>query len=43
MTLKERAIKLKSDIPAIFIALKDCDTPVIAKLFAAVTLGYAVK
>ena len=29
--LKDRARKLKSDIPAIFLALKDKETPVSAK------------
>ena len=32
MNLKERAKKLKSDIPTVFLALKDQDTPVIAKI-----------
>ncbi|MGN0699793.1 MAG: YkvA family protein [Oscillospiraceae bacterium] len=43
MTLKDRAKRLKSDIPAIFIALKDKDTPAAAKLFAAVTVAYALS
>lgn len=43
MTLKDRAKKLKNDIPAIFIALKDKDTPAAAKLFAAVTVAYALS
>lgn len=43
MTLKDRAKKLKSDIPAIFLALKDKDTPAAAKLFAAVTVAYALS
>lgn len=41
--LKERAKKLKQDIPALFLALKDKDTPTIAKILAAVTLGYALS
>lgn len=28
MNLKERAKKLKSDIPTVFLALKDQDTPI---------------
>lgn len=32
MNIKQRAKKLKSDIPAIFIALKEKDTPLIAKI-----------
>lgn len=43
MDLKERAKKLKSDIPAVFLALKDKDTPVLAKLAAGITLGYALS
>lgn len=38
MSLKTRAKKLKSDIPAIFLALKDKNTPVVAKIFAAITV-----
>lgn len=34
MNLKERAKKLKMDIPAIYLSLKDKDTPIIAKIFA---------
>ena len=34
MNIKQRAKKLKSDIPAIFIALKEKDTPLIAKIIA---------
>ena len=43
MTLKERAKALKSDIPAVFIALKDHDTPTIAKIFAGITVGYVLS
>ncbi len=43
MTLKERAKQLKSDIPAVFIALKDKETPFIAKFFAGITIGYALS
>lgn len=43
MNLKERAKKLKTEIPAIFLALKDKDTPVMAKLFAAFTVAYALS
>ena len=34
MNLKERAKKLKTDTPAVFLALKDKNTPLIAKVFA---------
>ena len=43
MTLKERAKKLKTDIPALFLALKDKDTPIIAKVFAGITVAYALS
>ena len=43
MNFKDRAKKLKSDIPAIFIALKKKETPVIAKVFAGITIGYALS
>jgi uncharacterized membrane protein YkvA (DUF1232 family) len=43
MDLKDRAKKLKSDIPAVFIALKKKETPVIAKIFAGITIGYALS
>lgn len=34
MDLKQRAKQLKKDIPAVFLALKHRDTPVIAKILA---------
>ena len=43
MNLKERATQLKSDIPALFLALKSKDTPKIAKLFAWITVIYALS
>ena len=43
MNLKERASKLKREIPAVFLALKDKDTPIVAKMIAAVTVGYALS
>lgn len=43
MDLKVRAKKLKKDIPTIFLALKDKETPVIAKIFAAITVVYALS
>ena len=43
MNWKERAKKLKADIPAIFLALKDQDTPVMAKVFAGITVAYALS
>ena len=41
--LKERAKQLKTDIPAVFIAMKRKDTPVIAKILAAVAIAYALS
>lgn len=43
MKLKERAKKLKADIPALFLAIKDKETPLIAKIFAVCTVGYALS
>lgn len=43
MDLKKRAQKLKTDIPAIFLALKDKDTPLPAKVFASLTIAYALS
>ena len=43
MNLKEIGKKLKSDIPALFIALKKKETPIIAKVFAGITIGYALS
>ena len=43
MDLKIRPKKLKSDIPAVFLALKKKETPVIAKIFAGTTVAYALS
>jgi len=43
MDLKARAKKLKTDIPAIFLALKDKETSMIAKIFAGITVAYALS
>ena len=43
MNLKERAKKLKVDIPAVFLAMKDKKTPVMAKIFAMITISYALS
>ena len=43
MNIKERAKKLKTDIPALFLALKDRRTPIFAKVFAAITVVYALS
>lgn len=43
MDLKARAKKLKTDIPALFLALKDKDTSILAKVFAGITVAYALS
>jgi len=43
MTLKERAASLKKDIPAVFLALKAKETPVLAKVVAFLTVAYALS
>lgn len=43
MTLKERAASLKQDIPAVFLALKSRETPLPAKILAAITVAYALS
>lgn len=43
MSLKEKAKQLKTDIPAVFLALKDKRTRWYAKLLAALTVAYALS
>lgn len=43
MNLKETANGLKRDVPAVFLALKAKETPWSAKLFAALTVAYALS
>ena len=43
INLKEREKKLKIDIPAIYISLKKKETPIIAKVFAGITICYALS
>ncbi|MBQ7925493.1 MAG: DUF1232 domain-containing protein [Lachnospiraceae bacterium] len=43
MDLKVRAKKLKTDIPTLFLAIKDNDTPILAKVFAGITVVYALS
>ncbi len=43
MNLKERAQKMKTEIPALVIAFKDPDTPTLAKLIVALVIGYALS
>ena len=42
MTLKERAARLKTDVPAVLLALRRPDVPWSAKLLAALTVAYAL-
>ena len=43
MNLKESAKKLKTDIPAVFIAMKKRETPLPAKILAGITVLYALS
>ncbi len=43
MDLKARARQLKRDVPAVFLALRDKRTPIIARVIAAITVGYALS
>ena len=43
MKMKERARKLKTEIPTLFLALKDKETPIVAKVFATITVAYALS
>ncbi len=43
MDLKERASRLKTDVPAVFLALKHKKTPWYAKITAAIVVIYALS
>lgn len=43
MDLKAKVKKLKTDIATLFLALKDKDTPLLAKIFASLTVVYALS
>ena len=43
MNLKERANKIKTDIPALVFSLKDKETPLLAKILAGITVAYALS
>ena len=43
MDLKARATQLKTDLPAVFLALKRRETPWTAKVLAALTVAYALS
>lgn len=42
-SIKEKIEKLKNKITAIYLAYKRKDTPVLAKIFAGITVGYALS
>lgn len=41
--LKERAGRLRTDIPAVFLAMRRMETPLAAKIFAGIAIGYALS
>ena len=41
--LKAKAKQLKKEIPAVLFALRDRETPILAKLLAALTVAYALS
>lgn len=43
MNFKERAAKLKTEIPIVYCCLKDKKTPVVAKVMATITVVYALS
>lgn len=43
MSLKERAKKLMQGIPTVFLSMKDKQTPIAAKICAAITVAYALS
>lgn len=43
MDFKARAGQIKKDIPAVFLALKHSRTPLLAKIIAALAVGYALS
>lgn len=43
MSLKERAKQIKTDIPAVFLALRHRSTPMAARLLAGLAIGYALS
>lgn len=43
MNLKKRAEQLKTDVPALVLALKAKETPWIARILAGIAIGYALS
>ena len=43
MNWRARAEQLKTDVPALWLCLRKKETPLLAKVLAAVTVGYALS
>lgn len=43
MDFKKQAQQLKKDLPALFLSIRDRETPLVAKFFAGLTLIYALS
>lgn len=43
MKLREFSRKIKLKIKAVYLAYKHKDTPIVAKIFAGITVGYALS
>jgi uncharacterized membrane protein YkvA (DUF1232 family) len=43
MNIKEKVIKIKSKLAALYLACKHKDTPIVAKIIICITLGYALS
>ena len=43
MNLKDKAKQLKTDIPAVFLAIKHKETPLLAKIVAVLAVGYILS
>ena len=43
MKIEERVKRMKTDLPAVFLALKDPATPLIAKIAAGLAVAYALS
>ena len=43
LSLKDRAKQLKTDIPAVFLAIKHKKTPLLAKIIAVIAVGYVLS
>lgn len=43
MNIKEKAKEITGTLPAVYLVMKDSKTPLITKILAAVTVGYALS